>query len=214
MATENLKERKIYRVLTNVSTKAWDKIAFWTTAKSVDAADGKDLQTKVGAINGITSDVSGTATDVAASIKVVNTLNKSLVSNVYVGTDGKLRVTKGGADTVLNFSSGTVLVKYISNHYQTSRNATIDSYTVSTKGKYKIQGSISNVGNMGDAGDFIIAKNSTTMKSVTCGASEQSYVFVDYTLDCNTGDNIIIKENYAGSGYGYFVITLIITKVS
>lgn len=104
MATENLKERKIYRVLTNVSTKAWDKIAFWTTAKSVDAADGKDLQTKVGAINGITSDVSGTATDVAASIKVVNTLNKSLVSNVYVGTDGKLRVTKGGADTVLNFS--------------------------------------------------------------------------------------------------------------
>ena len=104
MATENLKERKIYRVLTNVSTKAWDKIAFWTTAKSVDAADGKDLQTKVGAINGITSDVSGTATDVAASIKVVNTLNKSLVSNVYVGSDGKLRVTKGGADTVLNFS--------------------------------------------------------------------------------------------------------------
>mgnify|MGYP007026898854 CR=1 FL=1 len=32
--------------------------------------------------------------------------NSSLISDIYVGTDGKLHKTKGGADTVLNFSSG------------------------------------------------------------------------------------------------------------
>lgn len=31
-------------------------------------------------------------------------LNNNLVSNVYVGTDGKIHVVKGGADTGLNFS--------------------------------------------------------------------------------------------------------------
>lgn len=31
-------------------------------------------------------------------------INSSLVSDIYVGNDGKLHKTKGGADTVLNFS--------------------------------------------------------------------------------------------------------------
>lgn len=41
-------------------------------------------------------------------------LNSSLVSDIYVGSDGKLHKTKGGADTVLNFSSEP-LETYISN---------------------------------------------------------------------------------------------------
>ena len=48
----------------------------------MDADDGKDLQTKVGAINGITSDLTGEAEDVAASIKCVNQLNSSLESKL------------------------------------------------------------------------------------------------------------------------------------
>ena len=32
-------------------------------------------------------------------------LNSSLVSNIYVGSDGKLHKVQGGADTVLNFSA-------------------------------------------------------------------------------------------------------------
>lgn len=31
-------------------------------------------------------------------------INSSLISDIYVGDDGKLHKTKGGADTVLNFS--------------------------------------------------------------------------------------------------------------
>lgn len=33
-------------------------------------------------------------------------LNSNLISDIYVGDDGKLHKVQGGADTVLNFSSG------------------------------------------------------------------------------------------------------------
>ena len=107
MATENLKERKIYRILTNASSKAWDKIAFWTTAKSVDAADGKNLETKVGAIKGITTSTSTTTTGYAADATVIKKLNDSLKGfTPIVDSTGKITgyKTKAGADTVFPFS--------------------------------------------------------------------------------------------------------------
>lgn len=55
MATENIKERVIYRALTDERNRVWDRYNFVTSAKSVDADDGIDLETKVGAIKGITT---------------------------------------------------------------------------------------------------------------------------------------------------------------
>ena len=58
----------------------FDTMSFWTHSKDVEFVDGKTAETKVGAINGITSDISGEADDIAASIKCVNQLNNSLAN--------------------------------------------------------------------------------------------------------------------------------------
>ena len=63
-------------------------MSFWTHSKDVEFVDGKTAETKVGAINGITSDISGEADDIAASIKCVNELNASLS---LVGTSTLLK---------------------------------------------------------------------------------------------------------------------------
>lgn len=98
MATENLKERKIYRILTNATSKAWDKIAFWTTAKSVDAADGNNLETKVGAIKGITTSTNTTTKGYAADATVIKKLNDSLGGCKLVREGGDFFIV--GADSV------------------------------------------------------------------------------------------------------------------
>ena len=77
MAEIITKDRKEYNIWDKING-VWNRLNFLTNAKSVDADDGKDLQTKVGAINGITSDITGEAEDIAASIKCVNELNSNL----------------------------------------------------------------------------------------------------------------------------------------
>lgn len=43
--------------------------------------------------------------------EMVNELSNDLVSDIYVGDDGKLHKVQGGADTVLPFSSGSVVYR-------------------------------------------------------------------------------------------------------
>lgn len=95
-----------FRKLIDAANKQWQRISFWHKASDCEFDDGKTAETKVGAIDGITSDLSGESETVAASIKCVNQLNSSLVSNIYVGSDGKLHKVQGGADSVLPFNSG------------------------------------------------------------------------------------------------------------
>ena len=97
-----------FRKCVDVANKLWQRISFWTKSSDVEFDDGKTAETKVGAIDGITSDLSGESETVAASIKCVNQLNNSLANvNVYVGNDdGKLHfVDSAGADAVIPFSS-------------------------------------------------------------------------------------------------------------
>ena len=103
----------------------FDTMSFWTHSKDVEFVDGKTAETKVGAINGITSDISGEADDIAASIKCVNELNASLVSDIYVGDDDKLHKVIGGADTVLNFSSFKLKYSEINSPIRASASKTI-----------------------------------------------------------------------------------------
>lgn len=94
MPTENLKQRKIYRICTDAANKVWDKIYFLTNATSVDANDGDNLETKVGAIKGITTSTSVTTTGYAADATVVKGLNDSLAQGkvkFQVTSDGKLQ---------------------------------------------------------------------------------------------------------------------------
>ena len=71
------KERVPYRIWDKVNS-VWNELKFKTNAKSVDAEDGETLETKVGAINGISSSTTATASDVAASIGYVNEINNNL----------------------------------------------------------------------------------------------------------------------------------------
>ena len=93
-----------FRKLVDEATKLWQRVSFWHKASDCEFDDGKDAETKLGAIDGITDSLVSTSSRIAASAKAVNTLSNNLVSNIYVGTDGKLHKVQGGADTVLPFS--------------------------------------------------------------------------------------------------------------
>lgn len=59
----------------------------------------------------------------------VNELNSSLVSNIYVGSDGKLHKVQGGADTVLPFSSEPTLIGTFGGSVNTDHNLATFSLT-------------------------------------------------------------------------------------
>lgn len=99
---ENIKSRKYYRVHNGTD---WDRMHFVTDANSVDANDGDTMETKVGAIKGITTSTEVTEEGYAADATVVAALNSSLgkVNNnlgglrFYEDSTGKYVV---GADSV------------------------------------------------------------------------------------------------------------------
>lgn len=79
-----------------------------SNANTVEADDGKNMETKVGAINGITSSTTANSTDIAASANLVNTRCNEL-SNNFGGlsfgqdADGNWGFKIGGADPVVPF---------------------------------------------------------------------------------------------------------------
>lgn len=119
----------------------FDTMSFWTHSKDVEFVDGKTAETKVGAINGITSDMSGEADDIAASIKCVNQLNNSLsnlggFTPVIDETTGQITgyTTKiGGADTVFPFSKGE-MTEFSGNGYRNTTNSI--GFSIPIQGMY------------------------------------------------------------------------------
>ena len=79
------KTGKSYNIFDKINN-VWNKISFWHKASDCEFDDGKTAQTKLGAINGITSDLTGEAEDIAASIKCVNQLNSSLGESTQIKT--------------------------------------------------------------------------------------------------------------------------------
>lgn len=63
--------------------------SLWSNANTVEADDGKNMETKVGAINGITSSTTANSTDIAASANLVNTRCNELSNNLET-TNNKL----------------------------------------------------------------------------------------------------------------------------
>lgn len=121
---EQIVTGRAHRVLIDKAAKLWQRISFWTKASDVEFNDKKTAETKVGAIDGITDSLASTSSRIAASAKSVNKLNNDLVSNIYVNDDGKLTVTKGGADTVLPFKGVPTFI--LSESHITSYTKTIN----------------------------------------------------------------------------------------
>ena len=85
MAEILIKKGKKYNIFDKINN-VWNQLSIWTHADDVEFSDGKTASTKVGALNGITSDLSGESETVAASIKCVNQLNSSLTDLAnYIG---------------------------------------------------------------------------------------------------------------------------------
>ena len=67
-----------FRKCIDAATKAWQRISFWTKSSDVEFEDGKNAETKLGAIDGITDSLENTSSRMAASAKAVSTLNNNL----------------------------------------------------------------------------------------------------------------------------------------
>ncbi len=69
-----------FRRLKNEETKLWERLSIWTKAVDVEFNDGKNAETKAGAINGITDSLTSTASNVAASAAAVKALNDKITA--------------------------------------------------------------------------------------------------------------------------------------
>lgn len=85
----------------------FETYSFWTHAKDVEFDDGEVAQNKVGAINGITSDLTCEDESIAVSAKAVN---DSLGGFSFQTVDGKKQVSTDGGETWSNFSGGAELL--------------------------------------------------------------------------------------------------------
>lgn len=75
---EEIVTGKKFRRLIDISTNKWRRYSFWNKAKDTECEDGTDVETKVGAIKGITTSTNVSETGYAADAKTVSEINQSL----------------------------------------------------------------------------------------------------------------------------------------
>lgn len=110
-----------FRKLIDEANKLWQRISFWTKASDVEFNDGKNAETKFGAINGVTDSLTSTASNIAASAKAVKTLNdkvtqlSSNINKIYTVNGVAM---KNGALTTFNVGfRAKYIAIYIPNNY-------------------------------------------------------------------------------------------------
>ena len=173
MATENIVS-KVYRVLTDVSSRVWDKISFWCLAKDVELANGKNLETTCGSITGITSSLTSTSTTMAASASAIKQLNdkiadlnsnlsyKTYMETFAIGTGEKTVTVDGIIKTVMivRHNNTTNRIMYYNSDFYEDK---IYAYTASSGSNlYKGWVKQADLGNIFRIND----KNSITFDSV------------------------------------------------
>ena len=77
---EEIVTGKKFRRLVDVATNKWRRYSFWNKAKDTECEDGTDVETKVGAIKGITTSTNVSETGYAADAKTVSEINQSLTN--------------------------------------------------------------------------------------------------------------------------------------
>lgn len=75
--TEQVKSAK-YRTMADLANLVWHRISFWRLASSVEFNSGKNAQTTLGSISGITSSLTSTSTTTIASAYAVKQLNDKI----------------------------------------------------------------------------------------------------------------------------------------
>lgn len=88
---ETKKSGRIYRRMVDPVNKLWERISFKHDASDCEFADGTNAETKLGAIKGITSDLTVTGTGYAADMQVVKELNNNLGGVQFQISNGKLQ---------------------------------------------------------------------------------------------------------------------------
>lgn len=106
---------KKYRVWDDANSQ-WKRMSFYTQAEDTAFADGLDAETKVGAINGITSSLASTSENYALSASAGRNL-KSQIDNVNSNLSQKSKVTVqaatlsgNGSNWILVSNSGKKLI--------------------------------------------------------------------------------------------------------
>lgn len=100
---EEIVTGKKFRRLIDIATNKWRRYSFWNKAKDTECEDGTDVETKVGAIKGITTSTNVSETGYAADAKTVSEINQSLTNlkNPAKGTKGIL--VNGGSPLSRDF---------------------------------------------------------------------------------------------------------------
>ncbi len=128
MANESWVTGKKYRILTDLANKKWSIISFINKAADTIFNDNKSAETKLGAINGITSDLNGENETIAASIKAVHELNSSLGGNnlIYNESEDAYYIQHGADAALKKLGSGTLKKKIVLEHTRFTGSTTVN----------------------------------------------------------------------------------------
>ena len=77
--TEQVKSAK-YRIMADLANSVWHRISFYKKAQDVEFNSGKNAQTTLGSISGITSSLTSTSTTTIASAYAVKQLNDKITA--------------------------------------------------------------------------------------------------------------------------------------
>lgn len=130
-----VEETRYYRQCVDKDNKKWERYGLWNRGKDTECEDGNTVETKVGAIKGITTSTNVSETGYAADAKTVSEIKQSLANGkIKFGIDssGNYGYIKDGADTVIPFK------RYEDGRIQ-GRNDVIgspNSYGLYTKAQY------------------------------------------------------------------------------
>ena len=102
--------------------EGYEKMSEWQLAKDVEFDDGQNGETKLGVIDGITSDINGESDKMAASIKLVNEINTKI--GTWIGSS---TVESGSTSVVIENAAITadslIDVYYAEDSKETVQNA-------------------------------------------------------------------------------------------
>lgn len=75
-----VEETRYYRQCVDKENKQWERYGLWNRGKDTECEDGNTVETKVGAIKGITTSTNVSETGYAADAKTVSEINQSLAN--------------------------------------------------------------------------------------------------------------------------------------
>lgn len=76
--TENILTGRSYRIMADLANSIWHKISFYKKAQDIEFNSGKNAQTTLGSITGITSSLTSTSTTTVASAYAVKQINDKI----------------------------------------------------------------------------------------------------------------------------------------